>query len=73
MSDFKELKDTVIRYAGQASGGEFEKLVNVTMNGVYRRLLDMSRVPHEHREFSLTTVLVLRSMECLCMYAGLQI
>ncbi len=56
MSDFKELKDTVIRYAGQASGGDFEKLVTVTMNGVYRRLLDMSRVPHEHREFSLTTV-----------------
>lgn len=56
MSDYRELKDTVIRYAGQSAGGKFEQLINVTMNGVYRRLLDVGLVPHEHREFPLTTV-----------------
>ena len=53
--DFREVIDTITDYAGQASGGQWEVFVKNQINRVYFRILDTGEVPHEHREFSLTT------------------
>jgi hypothetical protein len=56
MSTFREILTDVLAYSGQAKGGTFENLVKDQVNFVYRRVLDSGKVPHEHREFSLTSV-----------------
>ena len=56
MSTFREILTDVLAYSGQAKGGAFETLVKDQVNFAYRRVLDSGKVPHEHREFSLTSV-----------------
>ena len=56
MSTFREILTDVLAYSGQARGGAFEVLVKDQVNFAYRRILDSGKVPHEHREFSLTSV-----------------
>ena len=54
--DYKTIQEAVLRYCGQGTGGDFESLVKVGINSVYFRILDKADIPHEEREFSLTTV-----------------
>jgi|TARA_Y100000310_G_scaffold65939_1_gene61374 hypothetical protein len=56
MSTFREIITDVLAYSGQSRGGVFEALVKNQVNFAYRRVLDSGKVPHEHREFSLTSV-----------------
>jgi hypothetical protein len=56
MSSFRSIIDDVLAYAGQGSGGTFEDLVKNQINGVYKRILDIAKIPHEQREFSLISV-----------------
>ena len=56
MSTFREILTDVLAYSGQARGGAFEVLVKDQVNFAYRRILDSGKVPHEQREFSLTSV-----------------
>ena len=56
MSTFREILTDILAYSGQAKGGSFEALVKDQVNFAYRRVLDSGKVPHEHREFSLTSV-----------------
>ena len=56
MSTFREILTDILAYSGQAKGGAFETLVKDQVNFAYRRVLDSGKVPHEHREFSLTSV-----------------
>ena len=53
---YKDILDAILAYAGQGGGGDFEDLVKVVCNGVYRRVLDSGVVPHEERVFTLTSV-----------------
>jgi len=53
---FGEVVSTILNYSGQSSGGDFEGFVKTLVNGVYRQVLERGMVPHEQREFSLTTV-----------------
>ena len=53
---YGEVITTILNYAGQGSGGEFEDFVKVLANGVYRKVLDSGNVPHEQREFTLSSV-----------------
>ena len=62
MSDYRDLKDAVLTHCAQGSSGRFETLVNVTMNGVYRRILDSGVVPHEETVFTQTSVASQASM-----------
>lgn len=56
MPTFRVVVDDILAYAGQGSGGKFETLVKNNVNSVYRRILDSGVVPHEHREFSMASV-----------------
>ena len=56
MSDYRDLKDAVLTHCGQGTGDSFETLVGITMNGVYRRILDSGVVPHEERVFTQASV-----------------
>jgi hypothetical protein len=53
---FRELISRIQEISGQSSGGEFENLVKFAINATYQRILDTGLVPHEHREFSFSTV-----------------
>jgi len=53
---YGEVVTTILDYAGQGSGGDFEKLVKRLVNGVYYRVLESGKVPQALREFTLTTV-----------------
>lgn len=50
------IKTRLLELAGQSASGEFENLINLYVNMVYQRYLDLSKVQHESREFSLVTV-----------------
>jgi hypothetical protein len=52
---FRELYLRLNDLAGHAPSGDFETLGKTYLNFVYRRLLDIGRVQHESREFTLTT------------------
>lgn len=52
---YRDLIDACLFYAGQARGGSVEHQIKKELNAVYKRILDSGLVPHEHREFSLTT------------------
>lgn len=52
---YGNIKSRLLELAGQSSGGEFENLLELYINMVYQRYLDLSKVAHESREFSLTT------------------
>src|SRR3990167_1931920 len=53
---FRAVKDSILEYSGQSSGGDFETLVGRNVNSVYRDVLDAGRVPHEQREFTFASV-----------------
>lgn len=53
---YRDIKDAILSFCGQESGGDFETLVDVVCNGVYRRVLDVADVSLEQRVFTLTTV-----------------
>jgi hypothetical protein len=56
MSDFRDIKDAVLTFCGQGTGGTFEALVDISVNGVYRRVLNSGVVPHEERVFTKASV-----------------
>ena len=54
--DYSGIKTQIIEFCGQQTGGTFEALVGMRVNGVYRRILSSGYIPHEQRVFSLTSV-----------------
>lgn len=54
--DYRAIKDSILEYCGQSSGGTLETLIGVGVNAVYRDVLDAGFVPHEHREFTFASV-----------------
>jgi hypothetical protein len=53
---FDSVVSTILNFAGQSSGGDFESFVKVLVNEVYREILDAVEMPGEHREFTLASV-----------------
>ena len=53
---YRETLDTILEFAGQSAGGDFEAHVKRLTNGVYREVLESGAVPHERRVFTLTSV-----------------
>jgi hypothetical protein len=54
--DFGTVVTDVLRYCGQGTGGDFERMVKVGVNSAYRDVLETSKLPHEMREFTITSV-----------------
>ena len=54
--DYRAVKDAVLEFAAQGSGGKFEILVGQNINATYRDVLNSGPVPHEEREFSFASV-----------------
>ena len=53
--NYLQLKQQLRNLGGIPLGGEYQTLVEVSLNAVYRRLLSLVKAEHEDREFSLTT------------------
>ena len=54
--DYEEIIATILRYCGQGTGGDFEKMVKVLINYAYFDVLDSAEIPQEERVTAVSSV-----------------